>query len=59
MSQLRLLHMVGLVGLLWHSPAMVLAHDYFPPPESQGGWRVLKDREEIRQRAGMNPAKAG
>jgi len=31
--------------------------DYFPPPESQGGWRVLAAPEAIRRDAGMDPAK--
>ena len=31
--------------------------DYFPPPESQGGWRKLEQPDDIRQRAGLNPAK--
>jgi len=31
--------------------------DYFPPPESAGGWRMLHDPEEIPQIAGMEPAK--
>ncbi len=30
---------------------------YFPPPESQGGWRKLDDPDEIRRAAGMEPAK--
>ncbi len=30
---------------------------YFPPPESQGGWRQLDKPEEIRRLAGMDPAK--
>ena len=29
--------------------------DYFPPPESQGGWRKLEKPEDIRRLAGMNP----
>jgi CubicO group peptidase (beta-lactamase class C family) len=29
--------------------------DYFPPPESKGGWRVLTDREAIRTAGGMDP----
>jgi len=33
------------------------ARDYFPPPESQGGWRRLSAPEEIRSVAGMDPAK--
>jgi CubicO group peptidase (beta-lactamase class C family) len=29
---------------------------YFPPPESKGGWRWLKEPEEIRTVAGIDPA---
>src|SRR5436190_18822703 len=29
--------------------------DYFPPPDSQGGWRTLTDPAEIRQKAGIEP----
>jgi CubicO group peptidase (beta-lactamase class C family) len=35
----------------------VNARDYFPPPESQGGWRRLTTPEEIRSVAGMEPGK--
>lgn len=31
--------------------------EYFPPPESQGGWRKLEKPEDIRRLAGMDPAK--
>jgi len=32
-----------------------LADDaYFPPPDSEGGWRTLKTAEEIRAKAGMD-----
>jgi CubicO group peptidase (beta-lactamase class C family) len=31
--------------------------DYFPPPESAGGWRKLDNADEIRQVGGMNPDK--
>jgi CubicO group peptidase (beta-lactamase class C family) len=31
--------------------------EYFPPPESRGGWRKLDDSESIRRIAGMNPDK--
>ncbi len=31
--------------------------DYFPPPESQGGWRKLDDADSIRTIAGMDPGK--
>ena len=30
---------------------------YFPPPESQGGWRKLDDPDAIRRIAGMDPDK--
>jgi CubicO group peptidase (beta-lactamase class C family) len=28
--------------------------DYFPPPDSQGGWRTLTDAAAIRRKAGMD-----
>jgi len=31
--------------------------EYFPPPESQGGWRKLDDPDSIRRLAGMDPEK--
>jgi CubicO group peptidase (beta-lactamase class C family) len=31
--------------------------DYFPPPDAQGGWRVLNDSAQIRKTAGMDRAK--
>src|SRR5882672_10363613 len=42
-------------------PALLLvtalhAQDYFPPPDSEGGWRTLKTPEEIRAKAGMDAA---
>lgn len=33
------------------------AEIYFPPPESKGGWRWLKEAEEVRDLAGMDPEK--
>ncbi len=30
------------------------ADDYFPPPDSQGGWRTLTDAREIREKTGIN-----
>ena len=32
------------------------AADYFPPPDSQGGWRVAKDAREVREKAGLDAA---
>jgi CubicO group peptidase (beta-lactamase class C family) len=39
--------------------ATVSAHaaDYFPPPDSDGGWRTLKEPAEIREKAGMDAAR--
>ena len=31
--------------------------DYFPPPESAGGWRELRSSQAIREVAGMDPAR--
>ena len=33
------------------------ADAYFPPPESQGGWRKLDNPEDVRHLAGMDPDK--
>jgi CubicO group peptidase (beta-lactamase class C family) len=33
------------------------ALDYFPPPESQDGWRKLESPDDIRRLAGMDPAR--
>src|SRR5271157_4890491 len=33
------------------------AREYFPPPESEGGWRTLSDPDSIRRDAGRDPAK--
>ena len=35
----------------------VTANDYFPPSESQGGWRKLDDPQDIRNVAGMDIGK--
>jgi CubicO group peptidase (beta-lactamase class C family) len=34
--------------------ASLHAADYFPPPDSEGGWRTLKDPKQIRELAGMD-----
>ena len=33
--------------------ATLHGEDYFPPPDSDGGWRTLKEASEIRKLAGM------
>ena len=42
-----------LVSLCPLVPA-IQAADYFPPPDSAGGWRTLKDAAQIRTLAGMD-----
>jgi CubicO group peptidase (beta-lactamase class C family) len=37
--------------------SVIAAAEYFPPPESQGGWRSLTNRDEIRGVAGVDPQK--
>ena len=48
-----LLQSVTLVSLLL-LPPLATADDYFPPPDSAGGWRTLKDAAQIRKTAGMD-----
>ncbi len=38
-------------------PTPSTAMDYFPQPESKGGWRKLDDPGSIRRTAGMDPDK--
>jgi len=39
-------------------PSLSLAQEnYFPPPESKGGWRKLETREEMLRLAGVEPKK--
>src|SRR5262245_35509716 len=60
----RLLALALLTSLAVAAPAVRAADrrepgasDYFPPPESQSGWRKLEDPAQIRDVAGMDPAK--
>jgi len=32
-------------------------NQYYPPPESKGGWRKLNDPDEVRRLTGMDPTK--
>lgn len=42
-------------------PSVILeeAREYFPPPDTQGGWRVLTDAKDIEKIAGMDRKKLG
>ena len=39
--------------LLMAAP-LARGQEYFPPPDSEGGWRTLKDAAQIRKSAGMD-----
>lgn len=40
------------------TPSAIQGRDtYFPPPESQGGWRQLRTPQEVRRLGGMDPDK--
>ena len=40
--------------LLLSTLGSIYGQDYFPPPDSEGGWRTLKDAAQIRKTAGMD-----
>jgi CubicO group peptidase (beta-lactamase class C family) len=54
MSNKRLCY---LFSLLLTATAMAAPADYFPPPESKGGWRKLTDPKEIHRLGGMDAVK--
>lgn len=47
---------VWLLAFAWSTGAL-LAADYFPPPDSQGGWRTALDETHCRRKAGLDLAK--
>jgi len=56
MNRVRVLSVVAIAATVF-LPVGGAAADYFPPSESQGGWRKLDEPEEIRRTADMDPAK--
>lgn len=38
-------------------PARAATADYFPPPDSKGGWRTLPDAASLRKRAGVDQSR--
>ncbi|MDQ6704643.1 MAG: beta-lactamase family protein, partial [Acidobacteriota bacterium] len=51
----RTLQRATLLFILILSPfALTAAGEYFPPPDSEGGWRTLKDAAQVRKIAGMD-----
>lgn len=53
-SPLRLRHILLLITAAFAGSATLRAADYFPPPDSEGGWRTLTDAAQIRELAGMD-----
>jgi CubicO group peptidase (beta-lactamase class C family) len=51
--------LIAVAILTLHRPALSARKpgEYFPPPDSKGGWRTLKDAASIRKLAGMDLAK--
>jgi CubicO group peptidase (beta-lactamase class C family) len=46
-----------LAALAFASTTLVAADNYFPPPDSEGGWREAKGEKEMRELAGMDLSK--
>ncbi|HVY68795.1 MAG TPA: serine hydrolase [Verrucomicrobiae bacterium] len=46
--------LTAILGLLPLVAPAARASGYFPPPDSEGGWRTLKDPAQIRKLAGMD-----
>jgi CubicO group peptidase (beta-lactamase class C family) len=46
-----------LTGRRGQQAAEAAAPDYFPPPESQGGWRKLEKPDDVRRLTHMDPVK--
>src|SRR5205807_6005139 len=44
---------ITLLILLMAAP-LARGQEYFPPPDSEGGWRILKDAAQLRKSAGMD-----
>ena len=42
------------IAVAFSLTAFVHAADYFPPPDSKGGWRTLTDAKDIRTKAGLD-----
>jgi CubicO group peptidase (beta-lactamase class C family) len=55
---MKLLHRAVLVTFIgWAAMCMTgiaRAEEYFPPPDSQGGWQTARGAEDVRQRAGLD-----
>src|SRR5437762_1292438 len=50
----RLSKSIVLIAIALCANTSTPAADYFPPPDSEGGWRTLSDAAQIRDLAGMD-----
>lgn len=50
----RMIKSFSMLILIQWVAASVSAADYFPPPDSAGGWRTLSNAKQIRNLAGLN-----
>lgn len=46
-----------ILALLSVAGSAFCAADYFPPPDSEGGWRQVKNEKEARDLAGVDLSK--
>src|SRR4051812_28324287 len=56
-SQLWPIALLAAVTLPAFVSVPAIAADYFPPPDADGGWRTCKDAAEVRDKAGLDPAR--
>lgn len=47
---------LGLLLFLFVTALPTFADDYFPPPDSEGGWRTVRNADEAKKLAGMDLA---
>ena len=57
MNRIRCSIVLSLFVFLLSAVRANAADEYYPPPESKGGWRKLDDPQKIREIGGMDPAK--
>jgi CubicO group peptidase (beta-lactamase class C family) len=50
----RSVRLTTVLVLAFSAVPMSRAADYFPPPDSKGGWRELHDAAQVRKRAGLD-----
>lgn len=56
-SIVRIQSLGALLSLVLSTSVVSMAADYFPPPDSAGGWRTAQGAREIRTRAGLDASR--